>query len=343
MGERPSNPTLMEPALLLTFVCCIEYGRLEDQTLLMLRSLRAFGGRLQGARVIAVVPRRGPSLTPAVLDTLRELGVELVHERGFNPAPWYNFMNKLIALRAAERLATTPLVAWLDSDVLVAAEPTGLLLDENEDLGARGEYLVPALYEGAPQQEPYWRAVCDVVGIRLEDLDFIDMDEPPVRMRRYFNAGIYVWRRGLGFPEEYIADFNKMMQSRLCLADGNIHLTDQVLLGVVATRLRMRCKHLGFRDHHMTFPGQIDGASASRPMNDSSLIHYSKSMAEPHRPAFLRRLESELPHVYRLVVEEPQRSAPTRSQRLAEIFYRGGRNLRLRWFEKTARRAPLGR
>lgn len=42
---------------LITFVCCIEYGALENQTLLMLKTFRENAGKLRNSRILAVQPR----------------------------------------------------------------------------------------------------------------------------------------------------------------------------------------------------------------------------------------------------------------------------------------------
>ena len=326
----------------ITFVCCIEFGRLESQTILMISTLRANAGRLSKSRVIVVSPRMGPSLSAGTMDTLRDLGAELVSARRENPAPWYNFSNKIAAINIAEKMSTTPLVAWLDSDVLISAEPTDLLLESDVDFAARGEYLVPAVYEGVSEHVPYWESMCSLAGLRITDLPFIDYDHPDVRFRCYFNAGIYVWRRGKNFPQTYLRLFKAGLDSRAVVHDGNVFMTDQVLLSVVVMKLKFRWKHLTFKENHMTFPGQIEGVSKSPPMTGSSLIHYSASLNAPHRDSFIRRLEVEVPHLLPAVQGSLRPRSATLVQRAMEIWFRGIRKTRLRAFAKAAIPAPKG-
>lgn len=168
------------------------------------------------------------------------------------------------------------------------------------------------------------------------------MDHPDIKMRLYFNSGIYVWRRGLGFPVAFMADYKKVLRSRLGLHDGNVLLTEQIVLGAVAVRLGMRWKHLRYIDHHMTFQGQIEGVSASPPMSHSAMIHYSGSLREPHRPLFLARLARELPHVHTAVLAAPPTPRAPGIARAMEIGYRGSRKLILTAFQRSARRAVKG-
>src|SRR5205085_1505515 len=65
--------TLMAEQPQISFICCVESGPLEDQTVRMVESLRRWGGRLAEAPVVAVTPRFGPPLartTRRALDRL---------------------------------------------------------------------------------------------------------------------------------------------------------------------------------------------------------------------------------------------------------------------------------
>lgn len=118
-----------------TGVCCVEYGRLEEQTVLMVRSLRAFGGSLAHMPVIAVIGRRGAPLRPETTAELKRLGVRIVRaDRGSNPASWFNYGNKAAAVVTADSLAQTDQVTWLDSDMVFMGEPTSIVLERGEEL-----------------------------------------------------------------------------------------------------------------------------------------------------------------------------------------------------------------
>ena len=58
-----------------TFVCCVESGWLETQTIRLVESLRKFGGTFSQEPVIAVTPRFGPPLSKRTHAQFRELGV----------------------------------------------------------------------------------------------------------------------------------------------------------------------------------------------------------------------------------------------------------------------------
>ena len=299
------------PSSPLSFVCCIEHGRLEAQTLTMVRSLRQFGGALASAPVIAVIGRTGARLRPDTLRELADLEVELVHAKHHNPAPWFNYANKIVAVQIADELATTEQVAWLDSDILVADDLSGLVLAPQESFAARAEWLPPAVFENDPSSAehlPYWRQLCELLGTRVEALPWLQLGHNERRVLGYFNSGVLVWRRGCGFAPAYREAFCTLLQSRLA-QKGNVFFTaDQVILAPVIIRQGLPWRHLERQHHHMIFQGFIDGPNPSPPMCDAAIIHYSRSMSWPHRPRFIARLTRERPVLAAFLREEESRT-----------------------------------
>jgi hypothetical protein len=285
----------------ITFVSCIERGRLEDETILMLETLRRNGGALANSRALVVVGRRGAPLADSTKKALSRLNAELIYDRTINPAPWFNYANKLVACTIAQRLATTPLVAWLDSDVLIAAEPIGLLLKADEDFAGRCEFLPPAMHKGDPVNVPYWQKLCALVGVRPDQLPFVRMEHLDLDMRLNFNSGVFVWRKSSTFAKAYFDTFVALLKSRLAQHDGNFFTADQVIIAPILIAQNLRWKHLDLVDHHMVFQGMIDGTGAAPDMSKSSVIHYSRSLTPPYRDRFLARLEAELPAVHAMV------------------------------------------
>ena len=279
---------------MLTFICCIEQGRLERQTLLMLHTLRRFAGLWADADVLAMTPRRGLPLHRSTLQALDALKVQRCLAPAASKLPWFPYANKVAAVALAEQQASTSTLVWLDSDVLVAAPPSALPLDATEDFAARCEYLPPAVHAGQDRNVGYWQAVCRQLGTAYEDLPWLD-DGQGRRVRMYFNSGVFSWRRGSGFAAAYEDAFYRLLHSRLAPSDGQFFTADQVVLSPVVMRQRLRWRHLPMTNHHMTFQGSIDGAGASPSMDGSALVHYSKSMDEPYRERFMSRLSNELP------------------------------------------------
>lgn len=333
----------LNPSELITFVSCIERGRLEDETLLMLKTLRQNGGAMSNARVLLVVGRRGAPLPQATIAAISALGGELVHEAGNNPAPWFNYANKVAAVTTAQRMATTPLVAWLDSDVLVAREPRGLLLSDEFDFAGRCEHHPPAMHSDSRVHGPYWDALCSLVGLTHEDLPLVHLDHVGLDVRASFNSGVFVWRRSSKFAQAYRDLFVTLLRSRLAQHDGNFFTADQVIIGPLLVAHGLRWKHLDIADHHMMFPHQLSIARAAPDMSRSNLIHYSRSLMPPYRDVLLGRLQAELADVHALVVDHSiaQRHEPLHVRPLAFVL-KALRAVRWKIFAARARRVPRG-
>jgi hypothetical protein len=291
----------------LTFVCCVEYGRLENQAILMIESLRRNGGAAANAQVIVVVGRRGAELRPSTLRAMEELDCKVIFDYRQNPAPWFNYANKVAAVVIANAVASTSTVCFLDSDIVISSEPSELFLRGDEDFAARCEYLPPAVHDGSMEHVPYWRRLSEILEVNFDDFPWLNCDPGPRRIRMYFNSGVLIWRRNTRFAETYRTAFSKLIQSRLAQHDGNFFTADQVILGPVILSLKLRWRHLSYRDHHMVFPGQIVGAEASPAMNESSLIHYSGSLSGAFREKLLLRLKKELPNIHEQIIENERR------------------------------------
>lgn len=287
-----------------TFVCAIESGRLEDETLLMVRSLRTFGGSLADTPVMAVLGRRGPALRPDIREQLEQLGVAIIQApAGENRYPWFGYSNKIMAIRTADRLAKTPTVTWLDSDILIAAAPTGLLLSEDEDFAARTEPLNAAVTSEDRRNENYWIALCDLVGVDYARLPWVSDDAGTRAGDRlaYFNSGVFSWRRASGFADAYVAAFWNLLDSRIALPNGSFFSADQVILSPVMTRLGLRWRHLSHRDHHMLFPPLLEKPPS---IAGSAVLHYSRSMQFPHLPVLMERVAREHPELGRWLADQ---------------------------------------
>ena len=278
-----------------TIVCCIEAGRVEKQTLVMLETLRRWGGPVGQSRVLAVIPRRGRRLSKATISRLDSFGVELHDGSSRNRMSWYNWYAKIVAARLAEDIATTPIVVWLDSDALVLGPLVELGLPHGDDFTARRDPLMPGLDVASPFLD-YFRLACETVGANWEDTPLLPTDGGPSRL--VFNAGVYAFRRGLGFSEAYEDSTARLIQGRIAPANGCFWYNEQTALLLAMMRTRMRFRELTQHENHMVFVELIDGEGAAPSIADARLVHYSRSMYPQYWARFMKRVERERPEHY---------------------------------------------
>lgn len=295
MRDENTAPAATEPrpSERATIFCCVERGRLERQTLLMLETLRRSGGPLGQSRVLAIVPRRGRRLAAETLARFRSLGVELHDASHVNRLPWYTWYAKVAATRFAEELATTPVLIWLDSDTLILGPLVELGLPHGHDFTARREVCNPAVYDDSSPFLDHWRFSSEAVGLDWSDIPWMAADYPERPQRLMFNAGVYAFRRGLGFPEMYADCTDLLIRAGVGLENGVYWFNEQHALMFAALRLGLRWRELSRAENHMIFDDQIDGEYATPSCVEARLVHYSRSMNPPRWPQFLARLRRE--------------------------------------------------
>ena len=87
--------------------------------------------------ILAVQPRSGPPLASSTRRALYKLSVELIEHITNKKFAWQHYTNKVFALATAEETVKAKQYIWLDSDILVLAEPMALWLGPDEDFAAR--------------------------------------------------------------------------------------------------------------------------------------------------------------------------------------------------------------
>lgn len=278
-----------------TVVCCVESGPLEHQTVRLAESIRRWGGWFSAVRILAVTPRFGPRLRPETHRAFDRHGVEHVRFRARAPYLWQHYMNKPLAITAAVERASTPLVAWLDSDIVVVGEPTGLLPGPDEDFVAcaRDRGGIGSSGPGDPR-DAYWAHVCRVAGLDLDHLPWVHTEEEGDRIRMYWNSGVFVLRASSGMAEDYL-DLNvALLDARVGTASNRHQYNDQVALGLSVVRRGLRWRQL---DHSLNYgvsrwhPDDPDELATAR------IVHYHDSLEPDFFPELVRRLEARHPEV----------------------------------------------
>ncbi len=295
IGAAPSAADTT-PANRLTFTCCVEYGTLEEGTIRFAESLRKFGGEFADCQVIAVTPRRGAPLRPETLKRFRELGVQYLKIAPPNRYSWMSYVNKYFALREAEKHARGDLMVWMDSDVIVLGPPTELLLAPDEDFAACQRDKNIGSRGPDDEWEKYWNKVCSDVGLKTDDLPWVETTADHERIRLYWNAGIFVYRPSAKLLDAWYDAMDKVLDKTDSSNLNDLFWTDQVCLSLVAVLKKLRFRHLNgalnygiathFKDH-LTPDG----------LRTAKLLHYHDSMKAANWTWFLDQMGEPQPQV----------------------------------------------
>jgi|GEM_PF-3596613 len=320
-----------------TVVCCIERGYLEEQSLLMLETLRRWGGPLGQSRVLAVMPRRDRRLSAKTVAALESLGAELRDGSPLNRLPWYNWYGKVVAAQVAEREATTPVVIWLDSDVLIFGPLVELGLPRGDDFTAFRDS--PAAVLGNPsRRREYCEIAWETVGVDPKSPPR-PSDDLPLADALDFNAGVYAFRRGLGFSETYAEHTLRLMRERYS-AGGNFSfwMNEQIATATAMLSLGMRFRELPFAENHMVF-----GPCVNTSFENARVVHYGKMMFPPNWPEFMKRVERERPEFHERLLARGPILRPRVSWNPGYMARKIHRGLRSRMFRKQCVNATEAR
>lgn len=283
----------------ITFVCCVESGSLESQTIRMVESLRRYGGKFSTAPVVAVTPRFGPPLGRKTRQILDQYEVEylILRSEGNIRYSWNHFINKPNAILAVDERAKSEAIGWLDSDLLFVSEPDQLHLRANESFLACTSDRIGATTGSTDPLEPYWLSICQVLNIEIEVLPWVITEAKHDRIRYYFNSGVFVYRRETPFARQYLENCTKILDAHISSKVCGFFFTDQVALGLTAFQLDLPWRSLPY-SHNFTMGASIHKTWYKEELlKEARIVHYHDSMWPPFWTIFLECLGNTHPEV----------------------------------------------
>ena len=296
-SERPLDPACPgsnRNARSVTFVGCVESGPPETMALLLVERLRRWGGACAGAPLVAGTPRFGPPLRRETRRRCDELGAMYHRVRPRRKYSWNGYLNKPHALITAERYATSSHIVWLDSDILVTRALDDLIDDSQADFAACPSDKNIGTSGPDDRHEPYWREVCRVFGLSLDDLPWVTTHREGQRIRAYFNSGVFFYPNGVGFGERFLEGCTKLLEARVASHESGIFFTDQVVLGLTMLGLGLRWRVLPGEFNYPVTSKQLHQYDPSK-VQEARLLHYHDMLWPSHWPAFMERLKEDKP------------------------------------------------
>lgn len=287
------------------FVACAERGPLEEKALLLVRSIRRFGGRWADAPIDTFAPRAGHDLSPAVRRALEADGVthhDEVLNRDFGHYP---IANKIFAAARAEELAGEDIVVFLDTDTVILSEPAALALPDGIDAAVRPvefhRWREPA--EGDPRwatrhrrassagdgdpADEYWLRMYALCGV--EARPFVETSCDRMRIRAYANSGLVAARRTAGIFARWRSDFLTLAAAGHHPRGGDLHYLDQLSLAATLARIWDRVQLLDGRYNYPLVGRPLLGEPLRSARLDQLVhVHYNRYF---HVDGFLASLE----------------------------------------------------
>jgi len=274
----------------IVFVCCVESGSLESQTIRMIESLRRYGGKFSKAPVVAVMPRFGSPLDQKTHQIFDRYEIEyLVLPSGLRNTrySWNKFMNKPYGILAVNERANSQAIGWLDSDLLFVGEPNQLSLRANESFLACTVDSNGATTGSNDPLEPYWLAVCRILNLDIDLLPWVTTEREHNQIRYYFNSGLFVYRRETNFAQQYLENCTKILDAHISSKSCGYFFTDQIALGLTAFQLDLPWRPLPYSHNFSVSPQKDQVSYKKESFNDARVVHYHGSMWPASWSAFL--------------------------------------------------------
>lgn len=169
-------------------ICVENVDLLEIKTLMLIDSIRNYGGRLSTADIHSFTPRETSRITKATLDDLGSLNVT-IHLHNLNiEFPQDPLVNKIVAGRWAEQNLNNDVIIFLDSDMIILQEPSELL-DVQYDIAVRPLYTYTD--ENWESQSDYWAIIYNKMGLTYP------RDSYHNGHRHYYNSGLIAVKRNI--------------------------------------------------------------------------------------------------------------------------------------------------
>lgn len=290
LDQRPANSAPI------SFVCCVESGWLENQTIRMIESLRKWGGKFADAPMYAVTPRFGPPLSRKTHEVFERLAVKHVRFQPDNPYDWKGFMNKHYSMAAIEEECDTELLGWLDSDLLILGEPEGLLLADDEDIVACASDKNIGSTGPDDPFDTFWAEVCKVVGLELDDLPWVVTEREGERIRLYWNSGVFVYRRSTKFSKAHLENTLRVLDARLANKKAGAYFT-QHTLGLTAVKEGLRWRSLPHAYNYGISSRSYPDWFSIEKLREAKILHYHDFMWPDYWNTLISLLKETHPEV----------------------------------------------
>lgn len=289
-----------------TFVCCVEPALLEGQTILMVESLRRWGGAHKDAPVIAVTPRRGVGLERETRAALDRLGVTYLSARGHHEYAWFNYFNKPYALVLASEHVTTRTTCWIDSDILVVGEPDAIQLAEGIDVAGCPSDREQGTACPGDEFDGVWRANCADLGLDIDRIPMVTTAADHQRIHLHWNSGVLAYRSSSPYAGAFMQTCIDMMRARNRSASPRFGLgmNEQGASSLAALRFGLAWTELPYSHNYNVNSRTHDRWYEEDELRSARLVHYHDSIWTDFYPTFAHILRQTHPEVGEWIAQQ---------------------------------------
>lgn len=282
-----------------SFVCCIESGWLEAQTVRMVESLRRQGGALAKAPVFVVLPRLGAPISRSSRDALDRWEATFLATYDVGRYDWFKFLNKPKAVAIADERASTDILCWLDSDMLVLREPEAVVMADDVDFVASSSDKEMGTSGSGDPYDPLWQELARAMGLRLEDLPWLTPELEPIPVRLYWNSGFFAFRRKTGLGRHYLSVTERLLEARVIGKEAHYStgINEMSALGFAVIKYGLRYASLPY-PYNYPLSGRTPAEwYTEERLAETRILHYHDGLWPETWPIMIERLRKTHPGV----------------------------------------------
>jgi len=256
---------------------------------------------LAKAPVWAYSPRPGIKVAGWIRDLMDHFEVRHIEEPLNERNADYPLANKPIVLAHAEEQADTPMVVFLDTDILVWREPAAFVLSDGTDVALVPDSTKTTASAGPDDPyDPYWMKLYELTGATARP--YVTTNLTGERVRGTWNSGVIPIRRAAGIARHWRETMLRLLADDFSPPDA-VYLRENNLLSAIAAAHYERFQELSFA---YNYPVQNWGAMTAKgiapeeavlwhyqPFFDRVFRRFATRMDGAHtRPARLRATEA---------------------------------------------------
>lgn len=226
----------------LSFLICTEKGILENQSRILVSSIRRFGGALKDCPIYSFQPRKSKKVSEETIKFFEQNNVTLIDRELNKSYKFYPLANKVLACAWAEENVESEILVFLDSDVAVLGEPLEFTNLNNADARLRPVDIkgIGSDVKGDPAW-PFWKKLYHAYNI--SSYKYVETTVDQENILAYWNAGHIVARRSSGLFNSWKQTLDKMLADKT-LPPSGLFFMDQISLAIAISSLNLKVDQL---------------------------------------------------------------------------------------------------
>lgn len=217
------------------FILCTESGELEQMSMLLIDSIRKFGGNLKDSLICSFQPRKGKEVSKKTISFFEERNVEFIDLNLNKDFIDYPLANKPIVCSYAEKTINTDILIFLDSDTLFINEPIEFILSPKNDVSLRPvDVKNIGVRDISDKNYSYWKKLYSIA--ECNDISYVHTAVENEKIYSYWNTGHIIAKTSNNLFSQWEENFYKIMHSNIFPKSGIFYVEQSCFAATVSAK-----------------------------------------------------------------------------------------------------------